>query len=88
MFLKTYGAKYPKATDKLAKDREALLAFYDFPAEHWIHRWSPRYVKHSVDDGRKVKIAAIDPDSCEASPLSLMEYAEWRLITCTHSLVL
>ena len=54
----------------------------------WTHRWSPRYVKHSVDDGRKVKIAAIDPDSCEASPLSLMEYAEWRLITCTHSLVL
>ena len=36
-FLKTYRAKYPKATDKLAKDREALLAFYDFPAEHWIH---------------------------------------------------
>ena len=36
-FLKTYGAKYPQATDKLAKDREALLAFYDFPAEHWIH---------------------------------------------------
>jgi transposase-like protein len=36
-FLNTYGAKYPKATDKLAKDREALLAFYDFPAEHWIH---------------------------------------------------
>ncbi len=36
-FLKSYGAKYPKATDKLAKDREALLAFYDFPAEHWIH---------------------------------------------------
>ena len=62
-FLKTYGARYPQATDKLAKDREALLAFYDFPAEHWIHRWSPRYVKHSVDDGRKVKIAAIDPDS-------------------------
>ena len=36
-FLRTYGAKYPKATDKLAKDRQALLAFYDFPAEHWIH---------------------------------------------------
>jgi transposase-like protein len=36
-FLKTYGAKYPKATDKLVKDREALLAFYDFPAEHWMH---------------------------------------------------
>ena len=36
-FLKTYGTKYPKATDKLTKDRDALLAFYDFPAEHWMH---------------------------------------------------
>ena len=36
-FLSTYGAKYPKATEKLMKDREALLAFYDFPAEHWAH---------------------------------------------------
>lgn len=37
IFLKTYGAKYPKATEKLTRDRDALLAFYDFPAEHWIH---------------------------------------------------
>ena len=36
-FLKTYGAKYPKATECLLKDREALLAFYDFPAAHWGH---------------------------------------------------
>lgn len=36
-FVRTYGAKYPKATEKLLRDREALLAFYDFPAEHWIH---------------------------------------------------
>jgi putative transposase len=36
-FIATYQAKYPKATDKLVKDREALLAFYDFPAEHWQH---------------------------------------------------
>ena len=33
----TYHAKYPKAADCFAKDREALLAFYDFPAEHWVH---------------------------------------------------
>lgn len=32
-----YQAKYPKAMDCLAKDRKALLAFYDFPAEHWVH---------------------------------------------------
>jgi putative transposase len=36
-FIKTYEPKYPKATDCLAKDRAALLAFYDFPAEHWAH---------------------------------------------------
>ena len=37
LFLKTYEAKYPKATECLAKDREKLLEFYDFPAEHWSH---------------------------------------------------
>ena len=37
LFVATYEAKYPKATECLAKDREALLAFYDFPAEHWRH---------------------------------------------------
>ena len=36
-FIKTYEAKYPKATDCLAKDRAVLLAVYDFPAEHWVH---------------------------------------------------
>ena len=37
MFIETYQPKYPKATDCLEKDRQALLTFYDFPAEHWIH---------------------------------------------------
>jgi len=36
-FIKTYQAKYPEATKCLNKDRTALLAFYDFPAEHWQH---------------------------------------------------
>jgi transposase-like protein len=36
-FVQTYEPKYPKATECLAKDRDALLAFYDFPAVHWIH---------------------------------------------------
>lgn len=36
-FIETYQAKYPKATECLQKDRDALLAFYDFPAEHWAH---------------------------------------------------
>jgi len=36
-FVETYSAKYPKAVECAAKDREELLAFYDFPAEHWRH---------------------------------------------------
>jgi putative transposase len=37
LFLETYQAKYPKACQCLEKDRDVLLTFYDFPAEHWIH---------------------------------------------------
>jgi transposase-like protein len=37
LFLRTYEAKYPKATECLGKDRQELLVFYDFPAEHWLH---------------------------------------------------
>ncbi len=36
-FIQIYGAKYPKAAECLEKDREVLLTFYDFPAEHWRH---------------------------------------------------
>ncbi len=35
LFIQTYDAKYPKATLLLEKDREELLTFYDFPAQHW-----------------------------------------------------
>ena len=37
LFVKTYKAKYPQATDCLSKDRDVLLSFHDFPAEHWVH---------------------------------------------------
>ena len=36
-FAESYGPKYDKAVDCLTKDRDTLLAFYDFPAEHWKH---------------------------------------------------
>jgi transposase-like protein len=36
-FLEAYGAKYDKAAACLAKDRDVLITFYDFPAEHWKH---------------------------------------------------
>ena len=37
LFVETYGVKYERAVAKLVKDRDELLAFYDFPAEHWKH---------------------------------------------------
>ena len=37
VFAEKYGAKYAKAVECLTKDRETLLAFFDFPAEHWDH---------------------------------------------------
>ena len=36
-FVQAYGAKYDKAVERLIKDRDRLLAFYNFPAEHWKH---------------------------------------------------
>jgi len=41
-FITAYELKYDKAAECLAKDRQALLAFYDFPAEHWKHLRVPR----------------------------------------------
>jgi transposase-like protein len=46
-FVTNYGAKYPKATECLVKDRAALLAFYEFPAEHWIHIRSSNVIESS-----------------------------------------
>ncbi len=37
MFESDYGAKYPKAVASLRRDEKKLLAFFDFPAEHWVH---------------------------------------------------
>lgn len=37
LFVEMYQVKYSRAVDCLAKDREVLLTFYDFPAEHWVH---------------------------------------------------
>jgi len=37
LFVETFRAKYPKASECLEKDRDVLLTFYDFPALHWVH---------------------------------------------------
>src|SRR3982751_1093001 len=46
-FIETWGVKYAKAVDCLTKDRDALLAFYDFPAEHWKHLRTTNVIESS-----------------------------------------
>src|SRR5579862_1554274 len=53
-FIKVYESKHPKATECLLKDKEELLAFYDFPAEHWAH--IPPHAEKSAQIGHKKNI--------------------------------
>ena len=65
-FVKEYQAKWPKATDKLAEDREELLAFYDVPGRalgppeddqpHRVHL-RHRAVEHQGDQGTGLKVS-------------------------------
>jgi hypothetical protein len=50
LFTEAYQARYPKAVECVRKDQRALLAFYDWPAEHWIlwtglPSWGPREIR-------------------------------------------
>lgn len=83
LFLKTYEAKYPKATECLSKDREVLLSFYDFPAEHWLHirttnpiesTFSTVRLRHNKTKGSGTRTA------CLTMVFKLMESASksWR----------
>lgn len=47
VFVETWGVKYDKAVERLIKDRGALLAFYDFPAEHWKHLRTTNVIESS-----------------------------------------
>jgi transposase-like protein len=47
VFVETWRVKYDKAVECLIKDREALLAFYDFPAEHWKHLRTTNVIESS-----------------------------------------
>ena len=49
-FAAEFGAKWPKAVAKIVDDVEPLLAFYDFPAEHWIHLKTTNPIRVDVRD--------------------------------------
>ena len=91
LFVKTWEAKYPKATDCLAKDRDALLTFYDFPAEHWRHLRTTNPIESVLATVRlrtcKTKGCGTR-QACETMVFKLMESAKkgWRKLNGTSLL--
>jgi len=90
-FDETYSAKYPKAVHCLVKDREALLAFYDFPAEHWLHIRTTNAIESTFSMIRhrtKRAKGAFSKDSALAMMLQLGLEAEkrWHRITAVERL--
>jgi putative transposase len=92
LFVKTYRAKYPKATECLEKDKGVLLAFYDFPAEHWVHIrttnpiesvFSTVRLRHDKTKGSGSRVA------CLTMVFKLMESASksWRSLNGSPLLV-
>ena len=91
LFVATYEAKYPKATECLSKDRDVLLTFYDFPAEHWIHlrttnpiesTFATVRLRHRRTKGNGSRLA------CLTMVFKLMQSASkrWRLLNGSNLL--
>jgi transposase-like protein len=82
-FVATYQAKYPKAVECLLKDQDDLLAFYDFPAEHWAHLRTSNPIESTFATVRlrtsKTKGAG-SRAACLAMAFKLVESAQnhWR----------
>jgi putative transposase len=90
---KTYGTKWPMAVAKITDDREELLAFYDFPAEHWIHLRTTNPIESTFSTVKlrtKVTRGAGSPAAALAMVFKLVESAQdrWRAITGAHLVAL
>ena len=85
LFVASYAAKYAKATECLTKDREELLAFYDFPAEHWTHLRTTNPIESTFATVRLRTVKTKGSGSrsaCLSMVFKLMESASkgWRLL--------
>jgi transposase-like protein len=91
LFVATYQAKYDKASACLAKDRDVLLTFYDFPAEHWRHlrttnpiesTFATVRLRHRRTKGNGTRSA------CLSMVFKLMQSAQrrWRLLNGSNLL--
>ena len=92
-FAEMFGAKFPKAVAKIVDDRETLLAFYDFPAEHWIHLRTTNPIESTFATVRLRTKVTKGPGSRAAGlamAFKLLDAAQtrWRAVNAPHLVAL
>jgi transposase-like protein len=92
-FVALYGAKWPKATAKITDDEEELLAFYDYPAEHWIHLRTTNPIESTFATVRHRTKVTKGPGSKAAGiamAFKLIQAAQerWRAVNAPHLVAL
>jgi transposase-like protein len=92
-FETAYGAKFPKAVAKITDDVEELLAFYDYPAEHWIHLRTTNPIESTFATVRHRTKITRGPGSRTAGlamAFKLIEAAQdrWRAVNGPHLVAL
>lgn len=90
-FITTYGTKWPRAAECLEKDRSELLAFYDFPAEHWGHLRTSNPIESTFATVRLRTYRTKGPGSREAGlamafKLSRKAESRWRKLNGSEKL--
>jgi transposase-like protein len=92
-FVAAYGAKFPKAAAKISDDLEELLAFYDYPAEHWIHLRTTNPIESTFATVRHRTKITRGPGSRAAGlamAFKLIQAAQdrWRAVNAPHLVAL
>lgn len=92
-FADEYGAKWPKAAAKITDDLDVLLAFYDYPAEHWVHLRTTNPIESTFATVRLRQRVTKGPGSRAAGiamAFKLLESAErrWRAVNAPHLVAL
>ena len=92
-FKAAYGAKFAKAVAKITDDLDELLAFYDFPAEHWIHLRTTNPIESTFATVRHRTKVTKGPGSRAAGlamAFKLIEAAQdrWRAVNAPHLVAL
>jgi transposase-like protein len=92
-FEAAYGAKFPKAVAKITDDLDELLAFYDYPAEHWIHLRTTNPIESTFATVRHRTKVTKGPGSRAAGlamAFKLIESAQsrWRAVNAPHLVAL